>query len=289
MIMILHDVIIIIFISIIIITIIFIAITVIIIILNHYHHLHHHYRHHHYHPLSLSSPVLSSSINIITTTIIIISSINIYIDIGGNNDIIGSRNSIDTFDEIVTIEILIDNILSTVFQYSRLERIYQQHQYNHSHISILEVFNQFTNQIFLFTNFTKNQILLYDDDNHIIKTLQLVLLHNYLKIISSSSSSSSIIIGLCKYHINIYVKNAIESLHTYIHNHHFDSSGNDSRSSSDSYDNNNNSSNNSNNGFCVENIIICQEWDAHIMYLTNVLNAGKPFMNIFKMPTGPPI
>jgi hypothetical protein len=153
--------------------------------------------------------------------------------------------------------------------------------------------NQFTNQIFL-TNFTINQILLYDD-NHITKTLQLVLLHTYLKIISSSSTSS-IIIGLCKYHINIHVKNAIESFHKYIHNHQFDSRGddrnyNDSRGndkrSIDSYDIKN--SNSSSNGFCDENIIICQEWDAHIMYLTNVLNAGKPFMNIFKMPTGPPI
>ena len=163
---------------------------------------------------------------------------------------------------------------------------------------MLEIFNQFTNQIFL-TNFTMNQILLYDD-NHLTKTLQLVLLHTYLKIISSSSSS--IIIGLCRYHINIHVKNAIESFHTYIHNHHFDSRGddrnydkirgNDNRSS-DSYDNkyrsNSSSSSSSSNSFCDENIIICQEWDAHIMYLTNVLNAGKPFMNIFKMPTGPPI
>ena len=164
---------------------------------------------------------------------------------------------------------------------------------------MLEIFNQFTNQIFL-TNFTMNQILLYDD-NHLTKTLQLVLLHTYLKIISSSSSS--IIIGLCKYHINIHVKNAIESFHTYIHNHYFDSRGddrnydnirgNDNRSS-DSYDNKYSSSSSSrsssnSNGFCDENIIICQEWDAHIMYLTNVLNAGKPFMNIFKIPTGPPI
>ena len=165
---------------------------------------------------------------------------------------------------------------------------------------MLEIFNQFTNQIFL-TNFTMNQILLYDD-NHLTKTLQLVLLHTYLKIISSSSSS--IIIGLCRYHINIHVKNAIESFHTYIHNHHFDSRGddrnydkirgNDNRSS-DSYDNkyrsnsSSKSSSSSSNSFCDENIIICQEWDAHIMYLTNVLNAGKPFMNIFKMPTGPPI
>ena len=55
------------------------------------------------------------------------------------------------------------------------------------------------------------------------------------------------------------------------------------------YSSSSRSSSSNSNGFCDEDIIICQEWDAHIMYLTNVLNAGKPLMNIFKMPTGPPI
>lgn len=175
------------------------------------------------------------------------------------------------------MEILSDFILSSIFQSARLERIVTQHQYNNSQLSLIEMMNYFTDSIYL-TNYTMSQLI---EDAIIIKTLQLVLLNTYLKI-SSSSSSSSIVIGLCKYHVNVYLKYSIKTFQNNIHHQN-------SKKRNVSINNDRNHDNIDDDDFCSINFMACYEWDAHVMYLTNMLSAGKPFMNIVKIPAGPPI
>lgn len=220
-----------------------------------------------------------------------------------------SRRGTSTFDAVVAMEILSDKVISSVFQTTRIERIYTQSQYNHSLPSLIDVMNIFTSYILstsipslhLYINHSSsshillNSNIIIDDYDVALRIIQSVLVNSYLKILSPSNSpstssnkgSSTYVIGICKYHLTCVVIPSIEKLQQYVNNQ---------CKLSDQEYNNNNHNNNSNNIDSNQILLVVEickkkqiEWIAHLNYLLSMIASNKPFMNIFTMPLGPPI
>lgn len=174
-----------------------------------------------------------------------------FAELGGFGDLFQSRQGQYSLDSIVLLESLASYIFTTVFEPSRMERMYVQAQYNHTVPSLQEIMRSFTDQVFAFDSISFN--ISWQE-----KHLQNVLLHAYISLQSVFSKCSYLVDG------------EVQSALTYIGEKLTAVLGSGACSGS---------------AGVYEVYEICN----HCRRLQVFVSGRKPFLSIFPLPDGPPI
>jgi hypothetical protein len=198
---------------------------------------------------------------------------DVTLDIGGLGDLMRSRSGTEMFDELASMEVCANLVVSAIFGVpERLERLVSQTHHNASLPHLSEVLSMFTGYLF-------NSVVIQEAGRESVPTTatspsilalftaQSVLVNAYLLIIAPPTSAdaarhSSAVQHAVRYHVELELPTAFSKIALPC-----EFAGNDIK-------------------YCE---FLSYQWAVHLRGLKAAIQSGKPFMTIPSTPPGSPI